>query len=182
MFSGAGGPHSWRRWYFGGGTCAVNRGSVRCAGAGPHPFSSPAPKHPYTCANGWYNLNWFHHLTNQVEGEGRLRERDARIRHRRIGAQKAREAPFPKPFHYTNPLRQVAAQEHPLEGHTRPLNVRHGPISACGAPQPPAQRAERGFPCGCLAEHRAVWRNTELFGGTPSCLAELRADFSARSK
>ena len=159
MFSGAGGQHSWRRWFFGGETCAVNRGSVRCTGAGPHPFSSPAPKHPYTCANGWYNLNWFHHLTNQVEGEGRLRERNARIRHRRIGAKKAPEAPFPQPFHYTNPLRQVAAQEHPLEGHTRPLNVRQGPISACGAPQPPAQRAERGFPCGCLAEHRVVWRN-----------------------
>ena len=94
-----------------------------------------------------------------LKGEGRLRERDARIRHRRIGAQKAPEAPFPQPFHYTNPLRQSAAHQHPLEGPTRPPHVRHGPISACGAPQPAAQRAERGFPCGCLAEHRAVWRN-----------------------
>ena len=55
---------------------------------------TPAPTFSTTCANGWYNLNWFHHLTNQVEEEGRLRERDARIRHRRIGAKKAPEAPF----------------------------------------------------------------------------------------
>ena len=35
--------------------------------------NTPAPTFSTTCANGWYNLNWFHHLTNQVEGEGRLR-------------------------------------------------------------------------------------------------------------
>ena len=145
----------------------MNRGSARCTGAGPHPFSSPAPKHPYTCANGWYNLNWFHHLTNQVEGEGRLRERNARIRHRRIGAQKAPEAPFPQPFHYTNPLRQVAAQEHPLESHTRPL--KRAPMAVIGlrrtATTGTAHRT--GFP-------------VRQFGGTSSCLAEHRADFSAR--
>ena len=154
-FTGAGGQHSWRRWFFGGETCAVNRGSVHCTGAGPHPFSSPAPKHPYTCSNGWYNLNWFHHLTNQVEGEGRLRERNARIRHRRIGAKKAPEAPFPQPFLYTTPLLQNAAQKHPLDGPSKPLAVRQGPISACGAPQPPAQRAERLLPCGSLAKRYA---------------------------
>ena len=139
--------------FFGGGeTCAVNRGSVRCTGAGPHPFSSPAPKHPYTCANGWYNLNWFHHFTNQVEGEGRLRERNARIRHRRIGAKRPRRRPSPN---LSSILRQRAAQKHPLEGPSKPLAVRQGPKSALGAPQPAAQRAERVLPCGCLAKRRA---------------------------
>ena len=55
-FSGAGGQHSWRRWDFEGGTCAANRGSVHCAGAGPYPFSSPAPKRPYTCADIQHHL------------------------------------------------------------------------------------------------------------------------------
>ena len=69
---------------------------------------------------------------------------------------------FPQPFLYTNPLRQVAAQGHQLEDPSTPLTVRQGPISACGAPQPQAQRTERAFPCGCLAE--------------------CQADFSARSR
>ena len=47
---GAGTPHSWRRWGFGWGTCATAGHRTTIRGAGPHPFSSPAPKHPYTCA------------------------------------------------------------------------------------------------------------------------------------
>ena len=57
-------------------------------------------------------------------------------------------------------FRQTAAHQHPLEGPEWPLNVRQGPISACGAPQPAAQRAERLLPCGSLAKLRADWRNS----------------------
>ena len=46
---GAGMPHSWRRWGFWWGTCAAKWAPTHYTGAGPHPFSSPAPKHPYTC-------------------------------------------------------------------------------------------------------------------------------------
>ena len=48
---GAGIPHSWRRWVFWWGTCAAKRAPTHYSGAGPHPFSSPAPTYPYTCAN-----------------------------------------------------------------------------------------------------------------------------------
>ena len=53
------------------------------------------------------------------------------------------------------PRRQSAAHRYPFEGTSRPPYVRHRPISALGAPQPWAQRTERAFPCGCLAERRA---------------------------
>ena len=49
--SGAGAPHSWRRWVFWWGTCTAKRSPTRSSGAGPHPFSSPAPKTIGTCAN-----------------------------------------------------------------------------------------------------------------------------------
>ena len=55
-FTSAGQHLFWRRWDFEGGTCAANRGSVHCAGAGPYPFSSPAPKRPYTCADIQHHL------------------------------------------------------------------------------------------------------------------------------
>ena len=55
----------------------------------------------------------------------------------------------------SRPFRQIAAHQYPLEGTERPLSVRHWPILALGAPQPRAQRAERAFLCGCLAERRA---------------------------
>ena len=50
FFSGAGQHLFWRRWDFWGGTCATPGHRTAIRGAGPHPFFSPAPKHPYTCA------------------------------------------------------------------------------------------------------------------------------------
>ena len=53
------------------------------------------------------------------------------------------------------PRRQSAAHRYPFEDASRAAYVRHRPISALGAPQPWAQRTERAFLCGCLAERRA---------------------------
>lgn len=42
---------SWRRCAFTLVTCAANLHSTHSSGAAPHPFSTPAPKAPYTCTN-----------------------------------------------------------------------------------------------------------------------------------
>ena len=47
---GAGMPYSWRRCDFWWGTCAAKRSPARSSGAGPHPFSPPAPSSPNTCS------------------------------------------------------------------------------------------------------------------------------------
>ena len=47
---GAGEGSCWRRCGFSRGTCAAKRVSTRSIGAGPHPFSTPAPQIPHTCA------------------------------------------------------------------------------------------------------------------------------------
>ena len=46
---GAGVGGYWRRCVFPLGTCSAKQASVRSNGAGPHPFSAPAPKDHETC-------------------------------------------------------------------------------------------------------------------------------------
>ncbi len=52
----------------------------------------------------------------------------------------------------TSSSRQTAAHRHPLWTYKTPHLVRQGPISACGAPQPPAQRTKAASRCGCLTK------------------------------
>ena len=61
---GAGMPYSWRRWGFWWGTCAAKRAPTHYSGAGPAPFSSPAPKTISTCARKPTHL---HHVVGKVK-------------------------------------------------------------------------------------------------------------------
>ena len=42
--------------FFGRGTCTANRPPTPSSGAGPHPFSTPAPNTPDTCAKNRHHL------------------------------------------------------------------------------------------------------------------------------
>ena len=42
--------------FFGRGTCTANRHPTPSSGAGPHPFSTPAPNTPDTCAKNRHHL------------------------------------------------------------------------------------------------------------------------------
>ena len=46
----------WRRCVFGRGTCTANRPPTPSSGAGPHPFSTPAPNTPDTCTKNRHYL------------------------------------------------------------------------------------------------------------------------------
>ena len=46
----------WRRCVFGRGTCTANRPLTPSSGAGPHPFSTPAPNTPDTCTKNRHYL------------------------------------------------------------------------------------------------------------------------------
>ena len=55
--NGAGRFTFWRRCDFWDGTCAAKRPCKRSSGAGPHPFSTPAPISPHTYANNQDHLH-----------------------------------------------------------------------------------------------------------------------------
>ena len=48
----------WRRCAFGVETCSIRCCRSPFRGAGPHPFSTPAPRTPYTCAIGRSQSWW----------------------------------------------------------------------------------------------------------------------------
>ena len=71
---GAGVGGYWRRCGFSLGTCSAKQASVRSNGAGPHPFSAPAPKDHETCTTQSLHLRQrgcFCVISSRRYGEGR---------------------------------------------------------------------------------------------------------------
>ena len=143
---GAGPRPHWRWWVFGRGTCTAKRAPTHSDGAGPHPFSPPAPKPPSACAKNRYHLReppcfpavWCFPVVWWCP-RGRANSPKCRtggpVLRTRLG-----------------------------------VAVRQVPKSACGAPQPSTQSAGRGFLCACLAagcdgRRRAAGGNGAVTGG-----------------
>ena len=70
-FAGAGVECCWRECGFCLGTCAAKRASARSNGAGPTPFSTPAPTTTHTCDNNYLHLLQQHYTsTPQIRAPG----------------------------------------------------------------------------------------------------------------
>ena len=75
--------------------------------------------------------------------------------------------------------RQTAAHRHRLWATGTPIPVRQGPISACGAPQSPALRAEPASRCGCLATVRVTSRKQ---GRHPQKWAKMKVTYPKQGR
>ena len=161
---------SWRRRAFTLVTCATRGLVLLICGAGTRGKTSPAPKHPYTCANGWYNLkHWFHHLSDRSSCRGRAPPRAVR----------------------SNPSSTDRGRKG-LGGALPPTFPLYYPTPPKCRTWIPTRRPYEATLCAPTADF-GLWRTAtsgttrrtgipvRLFGGTPSCLAEPRADFSTRS-